>query len=64
MLARAAAVDNAGAGRTLPRMALEEGRPSELLRGFRRDMKILMWECSIGFAGTFAGLGIIAVVAP
>lgn len=63
MLARAATVDNFGAGRTLARMALEEDRPSEFIREFRRDMKILMWECSIGFAGTFTGLVIIAVLA-
>ena len=65
MLARAAAVDNAGAGRTLARMALAKDRHGEFLREFRRDVKILMWEFSIGFAATFAGLGIIiAGVAP
>lgn len=46
-------------------MALATDRHDEFLREFRRDMKLLMWECSIGFAATFAGLGIIiAVVAP
>ena len=82
MLARAAAVDNFGAGRTLARMALEEDRPGEPgsemaglrretarvreeVAGIRRDMKILMWEFSIGVVGTLTGLGIIiAVVAP
>lgn len=63
MLARAAAVDNFGAGRTLARMALEEDRHAKFLREFRRDMKILMWEFSIGVAAMFAGLGIIAALA-
>ena len=54
-------------------MALQEDRSGELspemarlreeLAEVRRYLKILMWECSIGFAGTFAGLGIIAVLA-
>lgn len=43
----------------------ETARVREEVAGIRRDMKILMWEFSIGFAATFAGLGIIiAVVAP
>lgn len=80
MLARAAAVDNFGAGRTLARMALAEGRSGEpdsemtgLLRetvrlreevaGLRRDVKLIMWEFSIGVAGTLTGLVIIAVLA-
>ena len=44
-------------------LSLEMARVREELAELRRDMKILMWECSIGFAGTFAGLGIIAVLA-
>lgn len=43
----------------------ETARVREEVAGIRRDMKLLMWEFSIGYAGTFAGLGIIiAVVAP
>ena len=80
MLARAAAVDNSGAGRTLARMALAEDKPGEPgsemaglrretarireeVAGIRRDVKILMWEFSIGVAGTLTGLGIIVALA-
>lgn len=41
----------------------ETARVREEMAGIRRDMKLLMWECSIGFAGTFTGLIIIAVLA-
>ena len=43
----------------------ETARVREEMAGIRRDVKLLMWEFSIGYAGTLTGLGIIAAgVAP
>lgn len=45
-----------------PEMARRRAEAAEFLREFRRIRKLLVWELSIGFAGTFAGLGVIAAM--
>ncbi len=41
----------------------ETARAREEMAGIRRDMKLLMWEFSIGVVGTLTGLGVIGVLA-